>query len=159
MLEAWRPMLFADEDQAAKATRDPVAPAKRSSAALEKVDTHTAEDGTPAQSLRTLIAELATLVRNTCRTPGALEHPATFDILTTPSDSAAPRLRVARSNHRVVRNRTPEIRLGSPSTQLALVIALSERHTPHAQDVVCGDGVEIEVGQRKRKDEGLRREG
>ena len=85
MIEAWRPMLFADEDQAAKAKRDPVGPAKRSSAALEKVHTHIAEDGTPAQSLRTLIAELATLVRNTCRTPGDLEHPATFDILTTPT--------------------------------------------------------------------------
>jgi hypothetical protein len=48
--------------------------------------------------------------------------------------------------------------LGSPSAQPPLVIALSERHTPRAQDVVCGDGVEIEVGQRKRKDEGLRRE-
>jgi hypothetical protein len=24
-------------------------------------------------------------VRNTCRTPGDLEHPATFDILTTPT--------------------------------------------------------------------------
>jgi hypothetical protein len=24
-------------------------------------------------------------VRNTCRTPGTLEHPATFDILTTPT--------------------------------------------------------------------------
>jgi hypothetical protein len=49
--------------------------------------------------------------------------------------------------------------LGGPSAQPALVVALSERHTPRAQDVVCGDGVEIEVGQRKRKDEGLRREG
>ena len=49
--------------------------------------------------------------------------------------------------------------LGSPCAQPALVVALSERHTPRAQDVVCGDGVEIEVGQRKRKDEGLRREG
>src|SRR5579863_1362168 len=48
---------------------------------------------------------------------------------------------------------------GGPSAQSALVIALSERHTPRAQNVVCGDGVEMEVGQRKRKDEGLRREG
>jgi hypothetical protein len=24
-------------------------------------------------------------VRNTCRTPGAADHPATFDILTTPT--------------------------------------------------------------------------
>ena len=30
MLEAWRPLLFADEDQAAKADRDPVIPAERS---------------------------------------------------------------------------------------------------------------------------------
>jgi hypothetical protein len=85
LIKAWRPMLFADEDQAAKVTRDPVAPAKRSAAALEKVHSHLTEEGTPAHSLRTLIAELATLVRNTCRTPGALEHPATFDILTTPT--------------------------------------------------------------------------
>jgi hypothetical protein len=45
--------------------------------------------------------------------------------------------------------------LGSPSAQSTLVIALSEWHTPRAQDVVCGDSVEIKVGQRKRKDEGL----
>jgi hypothetical protein len=82
LIEAWRPLLFTDEDQAAKATRDPVAPAKRSAAALTKVATHTLEDGTPAHSLRTLLAELATLVRNTCRTA---DHPATFDILTTPT--------------------------------------------------------------------------
>jgi hypothetical protein len=25
-------------------------------------------------------------VRNTCRIPGDLEHPATFDLLTTPTD-------------------------------------------------------------------------
>jgi hypothetical protein len=42
--------------------------------------------------------------------------------------------------------------LGSPSAQSALVIGLAKWHTPRAQDVVCGDGVEIEVGQRKRKD-------
>src|SRR5450631_1846446 len=86
LIETWRPLLFADEDQAAKATRDPVAPAKRSAAALEKVHTRITEDGTPVHSLRTLIAELATLVRNTCRTPGDLEHPATFNLLTTPTD-------------------------------------------------------------------------
>ena len=85
LIEAWRPLLFADEDQAAKATRDPVAPATRSAAALQKLRTHSRSDGEPVHSLRTLIAELATLVRNTCRTPGALEHPATFDILTTPT--------------------------------------------------------------------------
>ena len=34
MREAWRELMFADPDQQAKATRDPVAPAKRSQAAL-----------------------------------------------------------------------------------------------------------------------------
>ncbi len=85
LIQAWRPLLVADEDQTAKATRDPVAPAKRSSSALEKVHSHFTEDGTPAHSLRTLLAELATLVRNTCKTPGNLERPATFDLLTTPT--------------------------------------------------------------------------
>ena len=85
LIDAWRALLFTDEDQAAKATRDPVAPAKRSAAANEKAATHELADGTPVHSLRTLLAELATLVRNTCRTPGATEHPATFDILTTPT--------------------------------------------------------------------------
>ena len=82
LIDAWRPLLFADEDQVAKATRDPVAPAKRSAAANKKAATHQLEDGTPAHSLRTLLAELSTLVRNTCCTT---DHPATFDILTTPT--------------------------------------------------------------------------
>jgi hypothetical protein len=85
LCEAWRELLFTDEDQAAKATRDPVAPAKRSAAALKKAATHTLPDGSPVHSLRTLLAELATLVRNTCRTPVALQYPTTFHIMTTPS--------------------------------------------------------------------------
>ena len=60
-----------------------MAPAKRSAAANKRASTHQLEDGTPAHSLRTLFAELATLVRNTCRTT---DHPATFDILTTPTE-------------------------------------------------------------------------
>jgi hypothetical protein len=42
---------------------------------------------------------------------------------------------------------------------MSLVIAFSERHAARAQDVVCGDGVEMEVGQREREYEGLRRKG
>jgi len=85
MREAWRELLFADEDLAAKATRDPVAPATRSQAALTKVARQTLPDGTPAHSLATLLAELATLVRNTCRTPMAGPDAPTFDIVTTPN--------------------------------------------------------------------------
>ena len=85
MREAWRELMFADTDQAAKAARDPVAPAKRSQAALAKVARHALDDGTPAHSFCTLLAELATIVRNTCRTPGAGADAPTFDLLTTPS--------------------------------------------------------------------------
>jgi len=85
MREAWRELMFADTDQAAKATRDPVAPAKRSKAALAKVADRTLDDGTPVHSFSTLMAELAGIVRNTCRTPGARDDAPTFDIVTTPN--------------------------------------------------------------------------
>jgi hypothetical protein len=87
LLEAWRPLLFADEDQAAKAERDPVAPAERSEEALQKVITHTLPDGTPAHSFRTLLEDLSSIVRNTCRTPGPVERSGTFDLITNPTAS------------------------------------------------------------------------
>ena len=83
MREAWRDLMFADADQQAKATRDPVAPAKRSKAALAKITSHTLEDGTPAHSFCTLLAELATIVRNTCRTPHAGTDAPTFAVVTS----------------------------------------------------------------------------
>ena len=85
MREAWRELMFADTDQQAKATRDPVAKALRSKAALAKAARHTLDDGTPAHSFSTLMAELATLVRNTCRTPNAGSDAPTFEVLTTPN--------------------------------------------------------------------------
>jgi transposase len=85
MREAWRELMFADTDQSAKATRDPVAPARRSQAALAKVARHTLNDGTAAHSFSTLLAELATIVRNTCRTPNSGPDAPTFKIHTTPN--------------------------------------------------------------------------
>jgi len=85
MREAWRELMFADTDQQAKATRDPVAPAKRSKAALAKAARHTLDDGTPAHSFSTLLTELATIVRNTCRTPRAGADAPTFEVVTTPT--------------------------------------------------------------------------
>ena len=85
MREAWRALMFADLDQQAKAVRDPVAPARRSKAALAKVASHTLDDGTPAHSFSTLLAELATIVRNTCRMPKAAPATPTFEVLTTPN--------------------------------------------------------------------------
>lgn len=85
MLEAWRPLLFADEDQKAKTKRDPVAPANRSDEALRKVATHTLGDGTPAHSFRTLLEELGGIVRNVCRRAGAESSEPTFLMTTTPN--------------------------------------------------------------------------
>ena len=67
MREVWRELLFADEDLKRKTRRDPVAAAQRSEAALNKVATHTLDDGSQAHSPRTLLHELFTIVRNTCQ--------------------------------------------------------------------------------------------
>jgi len=85
MLEAWRPLLFCDEDLDAKRTRDPVAPAKRSAAADLKAASNTTADGTPAHSFQTLLHDLSTIVRNTCRRPCAKNPEASFDVDTRPS--------------------------------------------------------------------------
>lgn len=86
MFEAWRPLLFADEDQEEKASRDPVAPAKRSDEAMDKVHSKRLDDGTPAHSFRTLLDHLGEIVRNTCRTPDAGPDAPTFHKSTTPND-------------------------------------------------------------------------
>lgn len=83
--EVWRELLFSDTEQAAKATRDPVAPARRSAAAERKARTRTLADGTPAHSFATLMNELSTLVRNTCRTPSSGADPARLQLTTIPN--------------------------------------------------------------------------
>ncbi len=85
MREVWRELMFADEDQAAKSMRDPVAPAQRSDEAMKKVQSRTFDDGTPVHSFQTLMATLGGIVRNTCRTPSGGADAPTFEITTTPS--------------------------------------------------------------------------
>ncbi|UUZ67036.1 FCD domain-containing protein [Polaromonas sp. P2-4] len=104
MREAWRELMFADCDQAAKLTRDPVAPAKRSDAAMKKVLSHTLDDGTPTHSFQTLTRELETVVRNTCRTPQSAGDAPTFQVTTTPSEKQK-RTRIDRSDQNVDRTR------------------------------------------------------
>jgi transposase len=82
MREAWRELMFADPDQDAKKLRDPVAPARRSEAAEIKATSRQLRDGTPTHSFSTLLAELGTIVRNTCRTPNADPDAPTFDVTT-----------------------------------------------------------------------------
>lgn len=77
--------MFTDTELQLKTTRDPEAPAARSDAAQAKASGHVLIDGTPAHSFATLMAELATIVRNTCRTPHAGVDAPTFEVTTTPN--------------------------------------------------------------------------
>jgi len=78
------PLLLTDEDRAAgEATRNgPVAPAKRSPAALKKIARKQNAAGEPARAFGSILADLATLTRNRVRvSPGAPE----IDVLATPT--------------------------------------------------------------------------
>ncbi|MCP4934086.1 MAG: transposase, partial [bacterium] len=55
MMEAWRPLLYADEDQNLKALRDPVAAAKRSNSAMKKVSTKRLDDGSRVYAFQGLL--------------------------------------------------------------------------------------------------------
>ena len=85
MREAWRELMFADEDLERKKHRDPVAAAERSEAALEKVATRKLKNGSPLHSFRTLLEELSTIVRNTCEPRVARKAASTFQMTTTPN--------------------------------------------------------------------------
>ena len=84
MMEAWRPMLYADEDQQAKDSRDPVAAAKRSDEAMGKVHTKQLPDGSRVHSLRSLFNHLSAIVRNTCRCLNTRSNKAIFSMDTNP---------------------------------------------------------------------------
>ena len=86
MIEAWAPLTFKDEaDVDASRERDPVRPAKRSKAALDKVHTRMLADGTRPMSFGCLLTHLGTIVRNTMRPKGAKPGEATFALTTHPS--------------------------------------------------------------------------
>jgi transposase len=85
MREAWRELMFADEDLERKKHRDPVAAAERSEAALDKLTTRKLKDGSPAHSFRTLLDELSTIVRNTCEARGRNKSGSTFQMTTLPN--------------------------------------------------------------------------
>jgi hypothetical protein len=83
MRQALAPMLFDDHDRAAgEALRSsPVAKAQSSPAAKRKAKTKRTDDGLPVHSFRTMLADLATLTRNTVRMAGA----RTMVLLATPT--------------------------------------------------------------------------
>ncbi len=76
-------MLFDDHDRpAGEALRaSPVAKAQPSPAARHKAATKHTDDGLPVHSFRSLLADLATLTRNTVR----FGRSATFPVLATPT--------------------------------------------------------------------------
>lgn len=84
MQRAWAPMLFADELPPGRTSHSPVAPAKRSASAEDKAHTKQRPGGQPVHSFRTLLGELATLVRNRVRPAGA-DDTAAFELTTIPT--------------------------------------------------------------------------
>jgi transposase len=86
MREAWRPLLFTDEETDLKKTNDPVNPAKRSESALQKVQTKRLDDGTCAHSFQTLLKLMSQIVCNKCCFPGFNSEGFTFEITTTPNE-------------------------------------------------------------------------
>ncbi len=85
MRQCLAPMLFEDSDkEAAEARRKSVvAQAQRSKSAIKKQTTGLTEDGLPVHSFQSLLADLATLARNTITTAIAPLYPLT--VLTRPT--------------------------------------------------------------------------
>lgn len=76
------PLLFEDEELSQdRARRDPVAPAEPSASAKAKKADRVTPDGFPVHSFGTLLRELATRCRNTCRIPSD-PNSTTFQQLT-----------------------------------------------------------------------------
>jgi hypothetical protein len=66
MLQAWAPLLFADEQlPELRKLRDPILPASISPTAQNKRATHQTKDGFPVHSFSSLMDDLATRVRVT----------------------------------------------------------------------------------------------
>ena len=91
MREVWRDRLFSDPElEEISRTRDPVVPAERSQRAKREA-AGWLEDGSETHCFRTLIENLETITRNTCRIqrgqPGTNPAPETFDMDTTPTKS------------------------------------------------------------------------
>jgi len=86
MREAWRSLLFTDEEKERKKSCDPVAPANRSDAALQKVRSKRLDDGTEVHSFQTLLKLMSQIVRNECQVSGADPRESSFEIVTTPNE-------------------------------------------------------------------------
>jgi hypothetical protein len=99
------PLLFEDHDRKAAASRaSPVARAQVSAAARAKARRRQTDDGAPAHSFRTLLADLATLTRNTVRFGDSLP----MTVLSRPAHPAT-RIRPPRHRPRAVGRAHPKL--------------------------------------------------
>ena len=86
MREAWRSLLFTDQDTESKKTRDPVASANRSEAASQKARSKRLDDGSEVHSFQTLLKLMSQIVRNQCCISGGGPDEPSFEIVTTPNE-------------------------------------------------------------------------
>ncbi|MGH2397554.1 MAG: IS1634 family transposase [bacterium] len=95
------PILFDDDDKEAadKQRRSIVAPAQRSPRAESKARSKRTEDAGPVESFQSLLANLATIVKNTNR-PRASEGPE-FEVITTPTPHQQRALDLLGVSHRL----------------------------------------------------------
>jgi hypothetical protein len=91
---AWAPLLFRDQER--PVLDDPVAPARRSDAALAKMASQQLADGTPVHSLRTLLRAMGTLTKNRMVAHGTEASTATFQMISTPTPLQARALELLR---------------------------------------------------------------
>ena len=86
MRQALAPVLFDDHERetAEEMRTSIVAPSQRSHAAKQKAASKTCADGTPVHSFQTILADLATIVRNRMR-PRDAGNGASFEMTTTPT--------------------------------------------------------------------------
>ena len=87
MRKALVSILFDDHDpeDAAKNRPNMVAPAERSTAAKRKAASKATDDGLPVHSFQTLLADLATIARNTVAVNPTGKAPVTFEKITRPT--------------------------------------------------------------------------
>src|SRR3954466_7206397 len=89
MRQRLAPMLFDDTDEAEARRSSVVAPAQRSKVAVRKQTTGVTPDGLPVHSFRTLLADLATLARNTIITAINPNYPLSVVTRPTPVQQKA----------------------------------------------------------------------
>jgi transposase len=67
MREVWRELTFSEEEPWNQSLGDPVVPKRRSAVSASKASRHKTVDNLPVHDFRTLLTELASVVKNSCK--------------------------------------------------------------------------------------------